>query len=242
MNKLEMVRDMAMRQDQLNIGILGDDWQGRDDISFFRAAWVECAELMDHVGWKWWKRQDTDMAQAKMEVIDVWHFLLSEAIRADNQLEALKTIAERLPSTLDDSWGSEHLAPEIKADRQRSATLANVELLARHCLAMEDRLDEACYALGLVMRSLGMTAPDLYAAYVGKITLNQFRQDHGYKTGEYIKTWDGKEDNEHLSRILESALSEGGPGAVRDSQIYLSLNALYTDLVVKADENDGPAP
>ena len=42
----------------------------------------------------------------------------------------------------------------------------------------------------------------LYRMYVGKNVLNFFRQDHGYKEGSYIKIWDGREDNEHLSDLL----------------------------------------
>lgn len=30
-----------------------------------------------------------------------------------------------------------------------------------------------------------------------------FRQDNGYKEGTYIKTWSGREDNEHLVEIME---------------------------------------
>ena len=35
-----------------------------------------------------------------------------------------------------------------------------------------------------------------------KNVLNKFRQDNGYKTGEYSKVWFGKEDNVHLEEIL----------------------------------------
>ena len=38
-----------------------------------------------------------------------------------------------------------------------------------------------------------------------KNVLNFFRQDHGYKSGSYIKIWHGREDNEVLSEILASA-------------------------------------
>ena len=41
-------------------------------------------------------------------------------------------------------------------------------------------------------------------SYVGKNTLNFFRQDNGYKDGTYIKEWDGLEDNEVLVEILET--------------------------------------
>jgi hypothetical protein len=43
----------------------------------------------------------------------------------------------------------------------------------------------------------------LYQLYVGKNILNKFRQDHGYKEGNYIKIWNGQEDNVKMQTILE---------------------------------------
>jgi hypothetical protein len=45
---------------------------------------------------------------------------------------------------------------------------------------------------------------DLYRSYVAKNVLNMFRQDHGYKRGDYIKVWDGQEDNEVLAELITS--------------------------------------
>ena len=75
--------DMAEMQDRHN-RLVHPRWrqQGHD---YYRAVWVECAELLDHYGWKWWKRQQADLEQVKLEVIDIWHFGLSELLRA-NQL------------------------------------------------------------------------------------------------------------------------------------------------------------
>jgi len=33
-------------------------------------------------GHKWWKKQDCDMAQLRMELVDIWHFILSAAIQS----------------------------------------------------------------------------------------------------------------------------------------------------------------
>jgi len=62
---------------------------------------------------------------------------------------------------------------------------------------------------------------------VGKNVLNFFRQDHGYQDGTYIKEWQGREDNEHLSELLESldATAAGFPEAV-----YEALTSRYADV------------
>ena len=56
-------------------------------------------------------------------------------------------------------------------------------------------------------RLYGKTAEDLFYYYMGKQTLTQFRQANGYKTGDYVKNWAGKEDNEHLTAMLEKGVS-----------------------------------
>ncbi len=77
-----------------------------------------------------------------------------------------------------------------------------------------------------VMALIEMDFDRLYRTYVGKNVLNFFRQDHGYKDGSYIKIWDGREDNEHLSELL-SGLDSSKP-AFRDD-VYHGLQSRYPD-------------
>ena len=42
----------------------------------------------------------------------------------------------------------------------------------------------------------------LFKLYIGKNTLNKFRQDHGYKEGTYTKIWNHEEDNIVMMRLL----------------------------------------
>jgi hypothetical protein len=49
-----------------------------------------------------------------------------------------------------------------------------------------------------------MDLDELFRQYVGKNTLNFFRQDHGYKEGSYIKIWNGEEDNEILASLVNT--------------------------------------
>ena len=43
-------------------------WQAQG-YAYYRAVWVECAELLDHYGWKWWKHQLPDLDQARLELV-----------------------------------------------------------------------------------------------------------------------------------------------------------------------------
>ena len=149
---------------------------------YYRAVWVECAELLDHYGWKWWKRHAVNRDQAVLEVVDIWHFGLSELIRA-NAVD--RTLAKRLQTSL--------------ADPSPSDFRLAVEELARSSLASRG-FDMEAFAG--VMRALPMTFDELYEIYVAKNVLNVFRQANGYASGEYRKVWDGREDNEHLSELV----------------------------------------
>ncbi|MDD2710002.1 MAG: dUTPase [Verrucomicrobiae bacterium] len=78
-------------------------------LNYCRAMTQELAELTDSVPWKWWaKYQKVDKQNARVEVVDLFHFLISAA------------------------------------------------------------------------QVLGMTADDVYEAYVKKNKINHQRQDHGY--------------------------------------------------------------
>ena len=169
-------------------------WQ-RQGHPYYRAVWVECAELLDHFGWKWWKQQAPALEQAKLEVVDVWHFGLSERIRAGAVDRAL---AVRLLA----AWRA---APANDFP-------AAVETLAGASLATR-RFDEAAFAA--VMRALPLGFDELYRIYIGKNVLNAFRQRHGYRTGAYRKVWQGREDNVHLVELAAKLDAEAPDYAVR---------------------------
>ena len=175
--------DMAEMQDRHN-RLVHPRWRQQGH-TYYRAVWVECAELLDHYGWKWWKRQQADLEQVKLEIIDIWHFGLSELLRAE-QLDG------RLAARLADAPASTD-AVDFRA---------SVEDLALRSLATK-QFDIAAFVT--VMGALPMTFDELYRGYVAKNILNAFRQQNGYKDGTYRKRWhDGREDNEHLVEIVAS--------------------------------------
>ncbi len=174
---------------------------------YYRAIWVECAELLDHYGWKWWKQQQPDIDQVKLEIVDIWHFALSDLIRA---------------GTLSDDLAVQLAFEPVSAEGDPAAFRLAVEKLAEVTL-MERAFHLAPFIE--VMRALPMGYQELFSMYVGKNVLNNFRQDHGYKTGEYQKLWSGREDNEHLVEVLESLSCD--PDEVPDA-VYSALKARYT--------------
>src|SRR6056300_58902 len=66
---------MLQMQDAMNTRV-NESWRDQG-FAWYRAIWTECAELLDHYGWKWWKKQQPDVDQVKLELVDIWHFGLS---------------------------------------------------------------------------------------------------------------------------------------------------------------------
>jgi len=195
--------DMLEMQDAMNRKV-ASDWRERG-FAWYRAIWTECAEMLDHYGWKWWKHQEPDMAQVRLELVDIWHFALSAQLLAgDTAKQAARHIAA----------GLAHPAEEVDFR-------ATIELMAESAI----RTRGANISIFAAMMNLaGMSFDQLYKTYVGKNVLNFFRQDHGYKQGTYLKTWHGREDNEHLAEILEE-LDPDAPDF--DQQVYQRLAAAY---------------
>ncbi|MDA3872827.1 MAG: dUTPase [Kiritimatiellae bacterium] len=82
----DMLQDLFDKQMSLNqrIGVnprdMTEDEQVKWILNYTRAASQEMAELIDSVPWKWWaKYQEFDVQNAKVEVVDLFHFIISLA-------------------------------------------------------------------------------------------------------------------------------------------------------------------
>ena len=201
---VDMLNTMASMQEHHNEQV-HPQWRSQG-YEYYRAIWVECAEMLDHFGWKWWKKQDPDLDQVKLELVDIWHFALSEMIRAD---------------TLNADVGAALSEVEAAAETDANAFRLAIEALAQSSLATRS------FELGPfidAMRALPMAYDELYGMYIGKNVLNQFRQNNGYQSGEYRKLWQGREDNEHLVELLAEL---GDAGAQLPERLYQALESRY---------------
>jgi len=188
-----------------------------------RAIQVEAVEAIEHHGWKWWKKQECDMAQLRMELIDIWHFILSAELQhkhgeiALTKMEMMAQLNLRQKSVPFDN--QYYVLSQINL-LGKLDLLVGLSSVKRTSLCLFQALLEDC----------GMDWNMVFKQYLGKNVLNMFRQDHGYKAGTYLKVWQGREDNEHLLEVLEqldlSAID------VRDV-LYQSLKTRYL-LVVAA--------
>jgi dimeric dUTPase (all-alpha-NTP-PPase superfamily) len=212
---------MLELQDGMNTKV-DPDWVSANN-DWHRAIQIEGVEAIEHHGWKWWKKQNLDIEQLRMELVDIWHFIMSAAIQKKNGNPALAKLDMLAEFNLHQK--------SVLFDNQyyllgQLTLLDKLNLLVG--LASAKRVNLALF--NSLLSNCGMSWMDLVKQYVGKNVLNIFRQDHGYKTGTYINIWNGREDNEHLIEILETI--DFDTYNVR-SVLYESLNARYAEFLEK---------
>ena len=82
-DKFEALFDMQKKLNK-RIGVDTDNMTKEEKqkwiLNYCRAINQEVAELIDSVPWKWWaKYQNFDEQNTKVEIIDIFHFLISAA-------------------------------------------------------------------------------------------------------------------------------------------------------------------
>ncbi len=194
---------MLELQDKMNTRVHAQ-WR-EQNFEWYRAIWIESAELMDHYGWKWWKNQKVDVEQSQLELVDIWHFALSIMLneQTDKQL-----IAEQIVQ----AWHSEGKQEQFRTLLETFT----LDVLQSHSFSTP----KFCALLA----ALDMSFETLYRIYVGKNVLNFFRQDHGYQEGTYRKLWQGREDNAHLVEVAETL---DITDAAYQDKLYQGLKARY---------------
>ncbi|MBD3797065.1 MAG: dUTP diphosphatase [Campylobacterales bacterium] len=223
---------MLQLQNQLNDATNGEEWRkgvtkNNKEINWRRCIYMECAEMIESFSWKHWKNihQEPDWSNLQIEVVDVWHFIMSLAIEQYDQemkggIEDIAIMISELPSfeIIDiDTTNNYALEKNIMTKVEELMAIS----LSREVLDLNGLL-RVFFEL---VKMSGLNLSTLYRLYVGKNILNQFRQDNGYKEGSYIKVWDGEEDNVVMKRIWEE-----NPD-VKPDALYKELTKLYHAMV-----------
>lgn len=218
-HKLE---EMFLLQKQLNDSTNGKNWElgvnkfGKE-INWLRCIHMEVAELIDSTPWKHWKNiaAEPDMNNIHVELVDIWHFLMSYILQETNVPKAVSLV-------------NTHCIYESVEDVDVKAMIKEAEKLSYISLAIEtgnmpsfsgierfiDQFFRCCKISGLSFNWL-------QKLYIGKNCLNKFRQDNGYKEGTYIKVWNGDEDNVVMVAILEQMEN------VSFDELYSKLEEAY---------------
>lgn len=222
---------MLQLQNQLNDATNGDNWtsgitKNGKTINWGRCIYMECAEMIDSFSWKHWKNIDAqpDWDNLQIEVVDVWHFIISLAI--ENYSQNLKGNIEDLAINISEMDKFSKINRSSNTFASQDDVISKVENIMGLILSKKDLDLDALISefFDLTIMS-GLDLETLYRLYIGKNILNQFRQDNGYKDGTYIKVWDGTEDNVVMKSIWENN-SDIEPDALYKelTKLYLALN------------------
>jgi dimeric dUTPase (all-alpha-NTP-PPase superfamily) len=204
----QQLQSMLALQDEINT-LVNENWRAQN-FPWYRAIWVESAELLDHYGWKWWKKQSPEMDQVKLELVDIWHFGLSLELQQGSP----QSVAARMQAELSaGQWLPGDFRENLEAFTLNTLVSRSFDLLG----------------FAQLLADVELSFDELYRRYVGKNILNRFRQDHGYKDGSYIKSWAGREDNEHLAE-LTGQLDAGA--ADYSQQLYSALQSRYREVAI----------
>ncbi|MFQ6342647.1 dUTP diphosphatase [Campylobacter sp. VTCC 70190] len=211
MTKIEILENMLKLQQKLNDETNGLNWENGYTqegklISWRRCIYMECAELIDSFAWKHWKNisAPTNWENVRIEIVDIWHFILSlllEEYRKDNNFNTIANEVVSL-SVFKDFCKEE----ECPSESDIYGILNDIELIIHKCSGFGFKLEELLSTYFTLAMKCGLNLEILYKTYIGKNVLNIFRQNKGYKDGSYKKIWNGKEDNEVLAGILEQEL------------------------------------
>jgi dimeric dUTPase (all-alpha-NTP-PPase superfamily) len=213
MNQIEQMFNL---QKQLNDDTNGEIWltgvtRENRIISWYQCIYMEVAEAIDSFNWKHWKNIDNepDWANIRVELVDIWHFIMSESIRINDEKYANKFLElqskcdfvfERLNIFSKELTKTSNIKPEIN----------NIRKITDLFFTIISHLD--------------INIEDLYKRYVVKNQLNTFRQQNGYKDGTYIKLWNGVEDNVIAFKIMDKNPT------ITPIELYKKLDFEYSQL------------
>ncbi len=222
---MSLILQMLELQQQLNDATNGENWEegitkNGKKIDWRRCIYLESAELVESYPWKHWKNIDAepDYENIKIELVDIWHFVMSEALRL-YKVEALGTIEQLAENIMAmESYKNLEEAQESQLDTYEQIALVEEMIKVLFC---SDDINQLTNSFLNLTSKLGLNLSTLYALYIGKNILNKFRQDNGYKDGSYIKIWDGKEDNVVMQGLLADRAD------ITPDELYEALGLAY---------------
>jgi dimeric dUTPase (all-alpha-NTP-PPase superfamily) len=216
MNHIEQMFELQRQLNDHTNGVIWVDGFTKENrkISWYRCIYMEVAEAIDSFNWKHWKSINTepDWANIRVELVDIWHFIMSESIRFK-----------------DESYANKYLKLKPQGDFNVEVLINTLEKMLS--LSVASNIDPKIINIRDItdlfftaISQVDMGIEELYKRYVVKNQLNSFRQRHGYKDGSYIKLWNTVEDNVVAFNIMDENPS------ISPSELYQKLELRYAQI------------
>ena len=217
--------EIVQLQDSFNARVIGQDWKEKDN-NWKMAIILENAELLDSFDWKWWKHTPIDWQNIEIEMVDLFHFLIALGLKESNT-KAFNGffIANELRFKEQETYNDETMQEVVIGKMLNDFNSAIINGLTLNAVSIFIEM----------WFTLGNNSDDLFRKYKMKYTLNQFRQDNGYKDGSYIKIWEeGKEDN-----VFAQELQKDIPNDDKYlGELHLALSKKYFEITSKAESKE----
>ena len=214
-------------QDALNSRI-NTDWkaQGYD---FYRAAWTEVGEAVQHMNWIWWRsgtyktrESEEQLSDIHVELCDIFHFGISM------DLVGAYIAMQKTMSPMDVYYAHTMGIYQLffaAADDRPAPRESFYEYVEQVVVSAITKKIFDIEAFSLACSAVGLSSTKLFVLYFGKSVLNRFRQDHGYNLPKddpkkYKKMWtisEGDkpvEDNVYMVQVVKTLLKLNSEEAV----------------------------
>ena len=190
-NRNKYIAQIRMCGKKIYIGSFDTDSEAREAYLTFLEENTENLDIKVFSGNGF--KNCVDIENAKLEIVDIWHFVLSIMIEDNVEItDMLESKFEALTKT-----------GAVSITSQKTEIIKHCKNINKMAVNDKPALDIAD-ALLMAAGKIGMSFGDITKLYMGKSVLNKFRQVHGYNKGTYSKIWDGQEDNEVMMDILSA--------------------------------------
>lgn len=212
---LESFKSMVIAQHKLN-DLIMLDWHWKLDLlQIYTAMFTETAEFIDTQNWKWWKKGKVcEPYEAKMELVDIYHFLITFLLKAyfydDKNFHE-----DTVPQLLSDAFSNTEKSKNNIYDLFSMGTsfvgyltaLVSAEDYQKGIIKSSDIpinvkfLITAIEEFMSVIHSFFIDLEDFEKTFFTKLILNELRSENGYKQGSYNSAIFTLDDNKFMSEV-----------------------------------------
>lgn len=217
--QFSQIRQMVEAQAGLNAQAYSTKWlemgskpdEDPETWDYPLAAGMEIAEFINSWSYAWWTTktwpitEPADRSNCMTELVDAWHFLVSQALIEEDgdQYRAANALLEGFAMVADAGVQSSHRFVVNEAKKLMShlvnwtgSSMFTVEIYAQFFT---------------VLSAAGFSLDHFHTRYSAKLQLNIFRQLNGYKDKPrtYQKNWEaGQEDNYFLAQWIDGVFAD----------------------------------
>lgn len=184
---------MIQMQNKLNVRTAGDQWIERK-LPWFRAIHMEASEAINSIPWKWWKAESLDLENLAIELVDIWHFVMSwmiaEDLLASSSYGPTQILTGASQIILNDPHGVDTVYAALRGKTTEAAysnfALTHLERLIHLCTDEKaGKSDQRDWIAHVAIENLALMmalfpTKNMPALYFTKNWLNEHRQREGY--------------------------------------------------------------